>query len=237
MPMAVGPMSVAFAGGAAAFVHCAGMCGGLSAALASSGSRKLLRHASWQAGRTFSYTFLGGLAGFSGWFVAGGERFRTGQAALSYVAGLLMIAIALTELFPKGGRGDTSRISGLMAPLVSGFLATPTAASSFFVGIATGFLPCPVIWGFAALAGSTGSVAAGMSTMAALAAGTAAPLAVAAFTGGLVPAGLRRTGRIAAALILLVAGIITFLRPMPFLHGLFGCRPAAPGCCTGGALR
>lgn len=231
MALPLGPMSLAFAGGAAAFAHCLGMCGGFSLALAEGeGGRPLLRHLSWQGGRAFAYMFLGSLAGFSGWFFSVWAQFQAGQEFVSAVAGLMMVLFAILQFKAAGKEqksgGITAAIQDLFAPL----LTAPTAASSFCLGVVTGFLPCPIVWGFAVLAASTGTALSGMQTMAALAAGTAAPLFFLGMTGRLLPASLRRRARLMGPTVLLLAGIVTLLRPLPFFHKIMSILPGT-SCC------
>lgn len=231
MALPLGPMSLAFAGGAAAFAHCLGMCGGFSLAVSEGeGGRPFLRHLSWQSGRAFAYMFLGALAGFFGWYFGPGAQFQAGQQIVSFLAGTMMVIFAFMQFRSTGKEQKSGGITAAVQDLVAPLLTAPTAASSFFLGVVTGFLPCPIVWGFAVLAAGTGTALSGMQTMAALAAGTAAPLFFLGMTGRLLPPSLRRRARLMGPAVLLVAGIVTLLRPLPIFHKMMNILPGT-SCC------
>ena len=79
---------LALIGGAAAFPHCLGMCGGLAIHLAGGMDRKgvLLRQLLWHAGRIVTYVFLGALAGYFGAVVVSLARWPWTKALPGYVS-------------------------------------------------------------------------------------------------------------------------------------------------------
>jgi len=63
---------IGLAGGALAFAHCLGMCGGFALHFSRGDKRRsvLGRQLLWHSGKTFSYVFLGALAAFGGGMLA-----------------------------------------------------------------------------------------------------------------------------------------------------------------------
>ena len=233
---------VALAGGAAAFAHCLGMCGGFALHLAQGDGRwrVLARQLLWHAGKTATYVFLGALAGFfGGWIIAAG-RLPWIEDVLAYVAGAVMIVmgLALVGLVPLGRRLGSAE-GGLTASLFGQFISRPTAAAALVLGLATGFLPCPIVLGFLALSVQSGSVLVGMAVMAAMGLGTVWSLLVLGMTGQMVTARLRRWGPAVGGAVLVVLGLVTVLRGTEAFHHLLGCppppvvveTPAPPPCC------
>jgi sulfite exporter TauE/SafE len=229
---------LALAGGAMGFAHCMGMCGPIAAHLGQQGSAASLlgRQLLWHAGKTTTYMFLGALAGFAGSVAT--SALPAVQDWAAYVAGGLMIIMGLgmLGLLPKlrraGGDGQ-----GLLWGALRQLLARPTGAGALVLGLATGFLPCPLVMGFLALSAAGGSVAGGIATMAAMGVGTMWSLLLVAFTGRLAAHGLRRWGPVLAGVVLLAAGAATMARGTDAFHQLLGCGGHGGGgaCCHGGA--
>jgi len=231
---------VALAGGAAAFAHCLGMCGGFAIHLACGEGRwrVLARQLLWHAGKTTTYVFLGALAGFVGIVAVG--RLPWIENVLAYVAGAVMIVmgLALVGLVPLGRRLGSAE-GGFLASLVGRFISRPTAAAALVLGLATGFLPCPIVLGFLALSVQSGSVLVGMAVMAAMGLGTVWSLLLLGMTGQMVTARLRRWGPAVGGVVLVAMGLVTVLRGTEVFHMMLGCppppvvveTPAPPPCC------
>ena len=240
-------MWIGFVGGAAAFAHCIGMCGGFVLHLADRES-KFGRRAiqlMWHAGRAVTYVFLGAVAGFAGGRLASLPTLSWVQSALSYAAGLFMIVMGLALAGVVPLRFGSSRATGcaketLYEALIGPFLGRPTPGGALGLGLVTGFLPCPVVMGFLAYAAQKGSVTSGILTMAALALGTVWSLFLLGLTGRMLTA-WRRWGSVASAAVLILLGLATVLRGSAAFHHVLGCprcethSPAAPACCEGAA--
>lgn len=211
------------AGGALAFAHCLGMCGGFVLHLAGSSSQRtsLGRQMLWHAGRTSTYVFLGGLAGFGGLLL--GRQMAAFQNILAYVAGGVMIVLGLTML------GLVPRIrwqvgGGAFAGLFGPILAAPAGPAAFALGLATGFLPCPIVLAYLALSAQSGSVLTGMATMAAVGAGSVWALLLLGLTGGMLTARLKKWGVVAGGIVLVLLGMATAMRATDTFHRLLGCQ-------------
>jgi sulfite exporter TauE/SafE len=245
--MGEGTMSyiwIGLAGGAAAFAHCLGMCGGFALHLSRGRNRweTLGRQLLWLGGKTFTYIFLGAMAGFFGRWLSGVTIIPRIQDVLTYAAGTLLIftGARMLNLLPWWRKASPSASAdgaeGLLPSVFRRFLLQPTAGSALTLGLATGFLPCPIIVGFLALSVQSGSVMTGMAMMAALGVGTAWSLLLLGMSGHMVHRRLGKWGTVAPGVILILLGLATALRGTEAFHRILGCPPspvqqAAPDKC------
>jgi hypothetical protein len=258
---------IGLAGGAAAFAHCLGMCGGFALHL----SRAPLDHARgalseveraqcrwetlgrqllWLGGKTFTYVFLGAMAGFFGRWLSGVTIIPRIQDVLTYAAGALLIftGARMLNLLPWRRKSCAVRgalvaspsasaegAEGILPSVFRRFLLQPTAGGALTLGLATGFLPCPIVVGFLALSVQSGSVATGMATMAALGVGTAWSLLLLGMSGHMVnrrlgkcraPYPAHSWGTVAPGVILILLGLATALRGTEAFHRILGCPSA-----------
>jgi sulfite exporter TauE/SafE len=224
-----------FVAGIAGSFHCIGMCGGFACALGAGPHGRgagLVRHLLYNGGRVATYAFIGVIAGsLGGLTIAGhgqapalGDSFDVGQRVLAVVAGLLMIVMAL-QLF-----GLLQRLHGVLVgfggstvvvALRSLLLARGPAAPLAF-GVINGFLPCPLVYAFAAQAASTAAALPGFLTMAAFGLGTFPAMLLMGGVGTLLRPAWRRRGVWLAGGFILVLGLATIGRGLLPLteHGL-----------------
>jgi sulfite exporter TauE/SafE len=235
---------VIFAAGFAGSFHCIGMCGGFACALGRDphgGGATVLRHLLYNAGRLTTYCFLGALAGAIGQVICTSQGntvpflsgpLDLGQRFLAILAGLLMIAIALQffGLLPRLHRVANGFGAGTLAASLRSLLTAPGPAAPLAFGVFNGFLPCPLVYAFAAQAASTAGALPGVLTMAAFGLGTfPAMLMMGGLGRVLAPAWRQRGVQLAGACILLL-GLITLGRGLfPFAAHL------AAGWHVGGA--
>ena len=244
-----GHIWIGLAGGALAFAHCMGMCGGFAMHLSSGGRTAVVlgRQLAWHAGKTFTYVFLGALAGFGGSMLQSHAGILWVQKALTVAAGGVMVVMGIGVLgflphaagrqSPLGdcrGQRTGRQDEGLWSALFRTFFSQPTLGGAFGLGVATGFLPCPVVMAFLAYAAQTGSTAAGMLTMAAVGAGTLWSLLLLGMTGRLIHARLRRWAAVVAGVVLILLGVATALRGTTAFHRILGCPapPSGGACCA-----
>lgn len=201
--------------------HCIGMCGGLAAAIGTtrrSFRRIFARQLVYTAGRVFTYTFLGAVGGFAGLSLSRYQASLIGtQRFFSLTAGLIMILVGLSvlDLIPRAARGPTAVIGRLFAPLFNHFLNARGFWGYFSAGLATGFLPCGLVYAFLAMAVSTGSVAHGALLMACFGLGTAPAMLLVGCGGTLMGHAMRRRILRVAALFIIVMGGMTIYRAVP----------------------
>ncbi len=191
-------ISAAVLAGLVGSPHCVGMCG--SFALACGG--RLDHTVAWHAGKTFTYAFLGALAGWIGHSVPGPTWVATAVSAILVV----WFAAGLAGVVPE----PALRIPGLTR------FATRAAtrgdlASRFVFGMANGLLPCGLVYATLGIAVASGDPLTGAAAMTAFGLGTTPALA--AF--GL---GARRLARDrvwvrrSMALLVLIAGLWVVLQ-------------------------
>ncbi len=217
---------VIFAAGFAGSFHCIGMCGGFACALGRDprgGAATVERHLLYNVGRLTTYCFMGGLAGALGQALSTshgvavpllGGPLDAAQRILAIVAGLLMIAMALQffGLFYGFHRAAIGFGGSTLAMSLRSLLATRSRAAPIALGVFNGFLPCPLVYAFAAQAGSTAAPLPGFLVMLAFGLGTfPAMLMMGGIGRALAPAWRQRGVWLAGSFILLI-GLITIGR-------------------------
>src|SRR5467141_2064689 len=170
-----------FLAGVAGSAHCVAMCGGFACALGSDPRGKvatLRRHLIYNLGRVSTYCFLGAVVGSLGVLLVGhggeGTAASLAQRLLAVVSGLLMVFIGL-RFFGFFQRFSHSRVDSSGNVFVSALrtlLKARGAAAPLAFGVLNGFLPCPLVYAFAAQAAGSGGALPGLVTMAAFGLGT-----------------------------------------------------------------
>ena len=239
---------IGFAGGLLGFAHCFGMCGGFAVYLSqsNSGTKMVAGQLLWLVGKQFSYLFLGAVAGFAGGYIENLlPNLELLRNLLSFLAGalILMMGLSLLGLSPVGKRSGEGFVESMLISLSRKFLTAASPGAALTLGLATGFLPCPIVLAFLAYALQSGSVAAGMVTMGALGLGTMLPLLLLGSVSRLSRIHLRSWAPKAGGMLLIILALTTAMRGTTIFHRLLGC-PAAPTlsqaatdaikpCCTG----
>lgn len=238
---------IGFAGGILAFAHCLGMCGGFVVHLSQEKNRQKMVAAQllWQAGKLSTYMFLGALTGYAGgfWQILFLDNVLL-QNLLSYAAGavILLMGLSLLGLFPVRPSKPGGAAESLLAALGRRLFTASTPGAALYMGMATGFLPCPIVLAFLAYSLQSGSVLKGMATMGALSLGTTLPLLLLGGVTRLTGLHLRSWAPKAGGIILVLLGLCTALRGTSAFHQLLGC-PQKPSpqqaeaneskpCCT-----
>ncbi len=207
--------------------HCIGMCGPVVAgyALSLPDRRGTLPHLLFNLGRIATYGIAGGVFGLSGSFVRVAAWISPLQQALMLCTGVLIVLMGLSA---GGWLPGMRRIEGaawLQGPL-SGVARRAVeaggAGAAFPLGMATGLLPCGLVYTAllsAARAGMEGSSPAegflkGSLVMAAFGAGTFPALLL--FGKAVGMAGVRLRGTLAklAAALLVAAGAVFIARAL-----------------------
>ena len=222
-----------FAAGFAGSFHCIGMCGGFACALGRDGRGRgatLLRHLLYNTGRLTTYCFLGALAGAFGQVLCTpqgsrvpllGDSFDVAQRTLAIVAGLLMICMALqffghVRVFHRLSVGFAA---STFAVALRSLLAAQGRAAPLAFGVFNGFLPCPLVYAFAAEAASSFRPLAGVLTMAAFGLGTFPAMLLMGGVGRILTPMWRQRGVRFAGGCILALGIITLGRGIAPMAG------------------
>jgi uncharacterized protein len=236
---------VVFAAGLAGSFHCIGMCGAFACGIGSDPRGRAataLRHLLYNSGRLTTYCFLGALAGALGQvictphgaaFMLLGGSLEALERVLATIAGLLMIAMALQffGLLHAFHRLTVGFGSSTFAMSLRSLLTTSNRAAPLAFGVFNGFLPCPLVYAFAAEAASTFQALPGLLTMAAFGLGTFPAMLMMGGIGRLLAPAWRQRGVWLAGTCILLLGIITLGRGiLPFgahmSHSLLEGHPA-----------
>ncbi|HND51065.1 MAG TPA: sulfite exporter TauE/SafE family protein [Pirellulaceae bacterium] len=206
--------------------HCIGMCGGFALTLAGSSRspwNNLGRQMAYTTGRLFTYSTLGGLAGFVGWrltkLVPSGVHVA---AVLAIVAGLFLLYQGLVAAGVWRRKSIGAGEGGCLAGSYFGaILRAPGFMPAFLAGLFTGLLPCGLLYGMIALAASTHDLVYGLGTMAIFGLGTAPVMIATGWGGSLLNLAVRKHIFRIAAWSLVLTGAISVVRGVSFLtHGI-----------------
>jgi sulfite exporter TauE/SafE len=197
--------------------HCAGMCGGIVAALAvqtPGGRPAFVIHLAYNVGRIASYGVAGLLAGALGAMVG---NLLPLQRGLYLLASLMLVAMGLyllgaTRVLAFAERAG-NRLWVLVQPATARFLPVRGPAQAFPLGLLWGWLPCGLVYGVLVTAMASGSAWRGAATMLAFGLGTLPNLLLA----GLLLARFRRFAqqpavRVVAGLLVLGFGVYGLAR-------------------------
>lgn len=177
-----------FIGGVLGSGHCVGMCGAFTLAIgwnADTPRRNFARQFVYSIGRCFTYAFLGTTAGFCGQQLHHGlPMIANVQGWISLMAGVALVITGLISagLIPSSDRWLKGVSSCAAATQFRNLLRSGQSIHVFLAGVATGFLPCGLVYAFLALALSSGHLHTGAAIMLTFGLGTI-PLMVSAGLG------------------------------------------------------
>ena len=214
---------VCFIGGLAGSLHCVGMCGAFPLALAAGvRSRMLLRQTLYNAGRLNTLMFIGAVSGAAGAALVSVGPVRTLERVLAVVAGSFMIVVGLEVLgvLAQITTRGAALAQATVGRLLSGVMRSRSWAAPLALGVFNAFLPCQLIYAFAARAASTASVSEGMLTMLCFGLGTIPAMLSLGLARALARPPVRAKLSIASGVLIIAFGLITLLRGFDLLpHG------------------
>lgn len=194
------------------FGHCASMCGSLAIALAadsSAGSRRQTWwfHGAMNLGRIFSYG-LGGalLGGMSAAVISSGQLVGIGsqlRSTIALVAGLLLIASGLGQVFP----GKWPKLASTCRRSVQKITQQP-----WLLGVLWGLMPCGFLYTAQLKAIESGSAGQGALIMTAFGLGTAPVMLGIGISAGYLSWERRSQLRRAGGWMAILVGILTLGR-------------------------
>lgn len=138
-------------------VHCAGMCGGIVAALTlglpepKRGGRQVVPYLlAYNLARLLSYTVAGALMGGVGWMASHWSGIREVQLVLQLVAAVFMVLLGLylagwwrvLARLESAGAGLWNRIQ----PMMRRFMPVQRLSQAFMLGLFWGWLPCGLVY-------------------------------------------------------------------------------------------
>jgi len=209
--------------------HCAGMCGAFALRAGTGGARAPWRIALYLTGKTFTYVFLGTLAGLAGAGVI--TAVAGAQPWIALAAGAVLLLAGVRLLRPPTALSTSgSWLGRVLAPAFRWSHGAEAAGGPFALGAVTGLLPCGMVY-YAALQGAgLGTPLGGAVLMCAFGLGTMPVLAAIGLAGhgAVARLGAGRL-RVTGGVLLLLAGSVGVFRAlMPLL-----ADPASGGspCC------
>lgn len=160
----VTPYALIFLAGFAGSLHCIGMCGGFACGLGQNPRGRtatLVRHLTYNTGRVMTYCFIGGVLGYVGAHIVHsleGSSFVIAQRLLAGISGALMIFIGFQFLgFLKGIHQGAVALGGqFLTQALRDLVKSPHPGAPLAFGVLNGFLPCPLVYAFAAQAAASG---------------------------------------------------------------------------------
>ena len=216
------------------FGHCAGMCGPLVAAYslhltgttAAPQGKAFMPHLFYHAGRITTYSIIGGIMGITGSF-AGVVRSIEGFQNMTMAAiGLMMVTMGIASSglfsFSRGGdcrKGVAAALSDAVSRMIRFISGTHSAGSFYAIGMATGFIPCGLLYTAyiaAAGAGSSSHSQAegwlkGMQMLFLFGLGTTPALLLIGHVASLKSEWVRRRfSRVAAACMIVAGGVLIY---------------------------
>lgn len=143
--------------------HCSGMCGPIVATYSlnlkpSSNAARghaYFPHLFYNIGRITTYSIIGGIMGLTGSFAGIVQSIEKFQNITMAGIGALMIVMGLaSSRWPSPGRRDSAsgqnsipaRISSAVNRMISFISETHTTGSLYAIGMATGFIPCGLLY-------------------------------------------------------------------------------------------
>jgi sulfite exporter TauE/SafE len=223
--------AIVFVGGLFGSLHCVGMCGGFPLALAAGRTAgNLPRQLLYNLGRLNTLAAIGALSGAAGVaVVASGPVWLVGRV-LALAAGLFMIAVGLEMLGFLAGisaRG-AAMVQRSLGRLLGSVIRSRSPAAPLALGVFNAFLPCQLIYAFAAQAASTASVGRGTLTMLAFGLGTLPAMLAVGTTRALMGVRVRARLSLLSGLLVIAFGTLTMLRGfdvLPHAGHAHGVRP------------
>jgi len=230
-------------------VHCLGMCGGVSSALAlgvapgsAPGRGRVMRLLpfllGYNAGRILTYTAAGALIGGLGYLAGEALAEYRAWSWLRLAAGALMVAMGLYLAGWWMGLGALERAGARLwrriQPLSRRLLPPPTPAHALGLGLLWGWLPCGLVYSALLASTAAGGWLEGAAVMLAFGLGTLPTVLAMGLAAGTFrpPVGLRR----AAGALVIGFGLWTIgaVVAMPALGTHLSAPAPQPPALTGG---
>jgi hypothetical protein len=191
------------------------MCGGFPLALAGGGGgRPLARQLLYNLGRVNTLVGIGALSGAAGAAFVHVGRVQTAERVLAAVAALFMLLVGLEMLglLRRWSHRGAALAQATVGRLLGGIIRSQSPAAPLALGVFNAFLPCQLIYAFAARAAGTGSIGEGMLTMLWFGLGTMPAMLAIGTARRWMPPVLRARLQAASAVLVLVFAAVTLMR-------------------------
>ena len=205
--------------------HCIGMCGGIVVAYTSSKidkktsyTQQTASHLAYNFGRVTTYAILGALFGYAGSILA---FTPTTKGVLFLFTGALMILVGFSLLgnfkFLNSAEWSVSKYAWYQKSFRT-LLSSQSYLSFYLLGMLNGIIPCGLVYYFAISAASTASPLGGALVMATFGLATIPALFFLGFVTKFLQRGnLRGTMMKLAAMLVIIYGVITFIKGYKFI--------------------
>lgn len=203
--------------------HCIGMCGPFALTIGSGTTDWKVnfgRQAVYTVGRIFTYAVFGAVAGAAGLYLQQNIPSLVNVAALlAIVAGLFLLyqGLLATRLIRRRSP-NASGVPCLAGDFFATFLKSPGLHNVFLAGLFTGMLPCGLVYGFVALAASSGDLLAGAGVMITFGLGTAPIMMLTGCGASLLSLAARKNIYRIAAWCVILTGLISIARGAGFVE-------------------
>ncbi|MCC7014557.1 MAG: sulfite exporter TauE/SafE family protein [Planctomycetes bacterium] len=197
-------------------LHCAGMCGPLAASLGLGRARSsYMLVLAYVVGKAAMYSVLALIVARTAAELGAREAhwLALARAALAWLAGLVMVLVALSSLGWLGfvGRPTFAVLERALRSAMHATRELPGPLRGFALGAANGLLPCGLSWSAIALGAASGVALAALGPFV-FGLATGLVLGGLALGASAVPESWRRRGRLGAAALLLGYGAWTVWR-------------------------
>ena len=209
-----------FLGGLAGSLHCVGMCGGFPLALAAAApGRNAARQLLYNLGRLNTLLFIGALSGAAGAAVVAAGPARQLERVLAVISGgfMLVVGLEVVGLLSQISARAAAFTRSVLASALGSVLRSRSALAPLALGVFNAFLPCQLIYAFAARAASTASAAEGALTMLCFGLGTVPAMYALGITGALARPSVRARLSLASGIAVIALGAMTLLRGLDLL--------------------
>jgi sulfite exporter TauE/SafE len=173
-------------------------------------------------GRLNTLIFIGALSGGIGAALVAVGPVRTFERVLAIVAGSFMIVVGLEVLglLSQMTQRGAALAQATVGRMLSGVMRSSSPAAPLALGVFNAFLPCQLIYAFAARAASTASATEGMLTMFCFGLGTIPAMLSLGLARTLARPSIRARLSLASGVLIIVFGLLTLLRGFDVLpHG------------------
>ena len=234
MPVDWLALGAALTAGLLGGVHCAAMCGGIATGFSANSNASAWPAVEANLGRIGGYTIAGAIAGGFGHGIVEVARIDGLALGLRMLAGAVLILVALRLLDRSGRLAFLSRpgqhLWQALRPLQQRLLPADTHTKRLGLAVLWGWLPCGLSTTLLAAAWLQASAPKGALLMLAFGLGTLPVMLPLTWSGARLGRWLQTRWRLAAAMLVLMAGLMTLTAPwlmqVPALHSLLG----ALGC-------
>lgn len=194
------------------------MCGGFILHL-SVQQNAWKKQIAYHTGRVFIYTFWGLASGIISRILLQYGENSTVQNIITIGAGSIMMVIALQNMsiIPKGMISGKLLQNTLITGIFRSFIQDKSYLSGLYLGLLTGFLPCALLWGFVAYSASKPDIFQSIMVMLVFVLSTILPLLLLGFLTAKLKQRTRSRLHYLSAFILLILGIVTILRGIPWV--------------------